>query len=66
MYHLDREANDVLRGSLTDFTSQLTDAHERIHELEADATFNAAALQQSRTNTASAGMFDTCPDAPLS
>ncbi|KZV76072.1 hypothetical protein PENSPDRAFT_748006 [Peniophora sp. CONT] len=49
-----REANDLLRIRLTDYSSQLVNANERIRELESKISLNTAALQQARNSVANA------------
>ncbi|VDC07320.1 unnamed protein product [Peniophora sp. CBMAI 1063] len=47
-------ACELARSRLAECTSQLTVAHERIHELESHVAFNVAALQQASTNATNA------------
>ena len=50
-----RDANELLRGRLEEFTTQIAVAHDRIRELEVSDLSKTAALEQARIDAVGMG-----------
>ena len=55
LYAPGRDANELLRGRLEEFTTQFAVAHDRIRELEASDLSKTAALEQARIDVVGMG-----------